>query len=326
MNNSSLSNRLTLTLTLMVLLTGIHSKLHSPPSEITLREKTSTNKMISPNDSSKNELTINYENFDVSRMLEAITTLFLSGLFDRSFFITTFMAIKYPRWLVMVTASLALCLVGVISVFLGVAINKNIPAIWIDIFSVSLFLFFGVKMVIEAFYMGKEKKDKNCESKLNGDSPYSAEEGLGLISSNQGQMLEVQKECDDISNSVSDKKHSWISVSFKIFLLVFASEVGDRSQISTIFLTNNFDKFIVLIGVVISQNLLTILAIFGGVFISSKVSERNLTFIAGISFLLFAMVAFYVVCMEELFVAKLPASQITSNDIIPGKNKLLPTY
>jgi hypothetical protein len=59
--------------------------------------------------------------------LEAVSTIFLSGFLDRSFFITTFMALKYSKFTVLISASLALCLIGVLSVFLGVTLNKYVP-------------------------------------------------------------------------------------------------------------------------------------------------------------------------------------------------------
>lgn len=270
--------------------------------------------------------------FGLSKLFEAITTLFLSGLCDRSFFITTFMAIKYPKMLVMISAGLALSLVGVLSVFLGVAINKYIPAVYVDIFSVALFFFFGIKMVLEGLNMPKNEDLIKLEA---AHQKIMEEEGENFISTSTSTAMtqathiphghahglsDVQKECENFGDS---EKFSNFKIFSKIFILIFASEIGDRSQISTIFLTNNFDKFIVIVAVVVSQNLLTIIAIFGGVLISNKISERNLTIIAGITFIAFGIIALYLVCANELFIfgknTVLPKQTNIKNDIIPEK-------
>lgn len=272
----------------------------------------------------------NKDNLGLSKVFEAITTLFLSGLFDRSFFITAFMAIKYPKMLVMISAGLALSLVGVLSVFLGVAINKYIPTLYIDIFSIALFFFFGIKMVMEGLSMPKNEDLIKLEQ---AHQKIMEEEGEKLIITADNTpthlphghvhgMVEVQQECENFSVE-NNESVSACKIFCKIFILIFASEIGDRSQISTIFLTSNFDKFIVIVAVIVSQNLLTIIAIFGGVLISNKISERTLTILAGCVFIAFGVVALYLVCVNDLLVMwqhthsnNKPA---VTTDIIPEK-------
>jgi putative Ca2+/H+ antiporter (TMEM165/GDT1 family) len=222
------------------------------------------------------------------QLLEAVATNFLSGFLDRSFFITAFMAIRYQRCIVLIAASSALSLIGVISVFLGLTINNYISATWIDIFSICLFLFFGMKMVYEGLAMPKseEMKFEEIPRILNPTD----EEGL----LNQGD-IKLEKKIEKQKNGYH------FEVFWQIFFLIFASEIGDRSQISTIYLTTNFDKFTVLTAVLIGQNLLTLLAIFGGIMIAKKIPERNLTVIAGSTFIAFGVVACYLMLYERLF-------------------------
>jgi putative Ca2+/H+ antiporter (TMEM165/GDT1 family) len=223
---------------------------------------------------------------EMQMLIEAITTQFLSGLFDRSFFITTLMAIKYSKSIVLLAAGSSLTLVGVISVFLGVTINLYISAIWIDIFSVVLFLFFGVRMVMEGLEI-QENNQQILQNLSVGDEEASL----------------LKPSCATPNPEQEHQISNQITVSFvvfwKIFFLIFASEIGDRSQITTIYLTNNFSKYTVLFAVVFSQNLLTVLAIFGGKMISNKISERNLTIIAGSTFIVFGIVALFLLISEN---------------------------
>jgi putative Ca2+/H+ antiporter (TMEM165/GDT1 family) len=280
--------------------------------------------------------------FTLSKLVEAFTTIFLSGLFDKSFFITAFMAVKYSKCLVFVSASLALSFVGALSVFLGLAINKYIPAIWVDIFAVALFLFFGVKLLVEGIHLGVNNLNKQNQN-LNGDqstmvikehnvnTTTDLEENTNLIN-----ISSTTKTTQSHSHSLEDIKKtteiisyekSGLKVFLKVFILIFASEIGDRSQISTIYLTSNFDKFVVLSSSVFSQVVLTILAITAGVLVSNKVSERNLTIIAGLTFLAFGVVALYFLYVEHsdflLGIAagnKVKLNDLKSDSLIPDKS------
>lgn len=251
------------------------------------------------------------DNKSLRKFLEATSTIFLSGLFDRSFFITTFMAIKYSKWVVMISASLALTSLGIISVFLGVTINNYIPTLWMGILSISLFFIFGAKMVIEGLKIPKNTdllKLEEAHIRLN------LEESESLVIRSDGENNSTK------SNSDASSSHDHVTdlqVFIKVFILIFASEIGDRSQISTIYLTKDFDKIIVLFSVVLAQNLNTVLAIFGGRLIAKHVSERNLTIIAGVTFIVMGVVALYLLCVYDL-------ADINNTDtiVIPNKTAL----
>lgn len=266
------------------------------------------------------KMNLNQEKKGIFKMFEAFTTIFLSGLFDRSFFITAFMAVKYSKLLVLTSASLALSLVGILSVFLGLAITTYIPPLWIDIFAIVLFLFFGIKMLIESYNIPKNKdliKLQEEHEKLlvkevtNTSKPHP---------SHNHNLVDVQKECEDLKMENSNLK-----VFFKIFILIFASEIGDRSQISTIYLTSNYDKLIVIASSVLAQNVLTLIAIFGGVLISKSISDKNLTLIAGFTFIVFGFWALTSLCISDIFVlGKTPSSISISEETIPEKSLIIP--
>ena len=113
------------------------------PSNFSLSLNTTkflTNKTSNHNKKIKKENNIN-------QITKAATTIFLSGLFDKSFFITAFMAMKYSKWVVLTSTTLSLSLIGILSVYLGITINKYIPVIAIDLIAISLFLIFGILMI-----------------------------------------------------------------------------------------------------------------------------------------------------------------------------------
>ena len=235
-------------------------------------------------------------NITLSNMIQSISTILLSGLFDRSFFVVAFMAMKYSKSIVILSASLSLSLVGIFSVFLGVAITKYIPPMYIDLAAIGLFFVFGIKMVLEGVNMKENEHSKEIE-----------EEHKKLICDQEGLPIKISVQND-------------LNVFFKIFSLIFLSEIGDRSQISTIYLTSNIDKITVIIAVIISQTVLSIIAAFGGKLISSRISEKNLTIIAGSTFVIFGIVALYLFFIEEVFKTGIIEEM---NDIIPLKTNLM---
>jgi len=298
---------------------------------------------------------------NIKKFLEATGTIILAGLFDRSFFITTLMAIKYSKSIVLISASASLTFIGIIAVYLGITINKYIPLIWVESVAVCLFLVFGAHMIYDAFCLdghshteslAKEisvdsEAEKNNENVINIKMPINnkieenfdekGRENLKCIiiensnQSNEPNILTAkqiiipneetpfacaneknliqeekthQTEYENKENNqyiLNSKKFNILNILFynenlkvfmKVFILIFFSEIGDRSQISTIYLTTTFDKLVVLLGVVMSSIILSILAVFAGKTISNKISEKNLTMIAGVSFLLFGFGAF----------------------------------
>ena len=199
---------------------------------------------------------------------------------------------------------MALSTVGTISVLLGITINKYIDMMWIDFFSIFLFLVFGIKMIAEGFKMNEN------EGLMNMDDGQQ-------LNMNEEEKLIVNAKSEELAGEPKNKKINYLFTNIQIFtniyIFVFASELGDRSQISTIYLTSNFDKMTVLISVVIGQFLITLLAVFGGVFISQKISTKNLTIIAGSTFVLFGIVALFLLCLDSNFVTGFNSKASASN-------------
>jgi putative Ca2+/H+ antiporter (TMEM165/GDT1 family) len=252
----------------------------------------------------KNELNITKENRSFVKIMESISTIFLSGLFDRSFFITTLLALKYSKFIVILSATLALSTVGVISVLLGITINKYIDMMWIDFFSIFLFLLFGIKMIADGFKLNESDEIMNMEEGQHLN--MNEEEKINVNIKSQG----VATEPNSIkTNEILTTIQNFVN----IYIFVFASEIGDRSQISTIYLTSNFDKTTVIISVVVAQFLITLLAVFGGIFIAQKISTKNLTIIAGATFVFFGIIALFLLCYESNFVTGFNSKASTTN-------------
>lgn len=67
------------------------------------------------------------------------------------------------------------------------------------------------------------------------------------------------------------------------------SEWGDKTQIASGLFATKYNGFMVLTGVMIALTLLSIMAIYLGEFISSKIERKTLTKIAGVLFVLIGL-------------------------------------
>ncbi|HHF09592.1 MAG: TMEM165/GDT1 family protein [Methanomicrobia archaeon] len=74
------------------------------------------------------------------------------------------------------------------------------------------------------------------------------------------------------------------------FALIFISELGDKTQITSGLFAARYNPLFVLIGIMISLTLLSIMAIYLGKFISTRINERILSKIGGIVFILIGVV------------------------------------
>ena len=77
------------------------------------------------------------------------------------------------------------------------------------------------------------------------------------------------------------------------FTMTFIAEWGDRTQISTIALAASHNPVTVSIGAILGHGICTIIAVFSGRLIAGKISERMITGIGGLLFLIFGVTAYF---------------------------------
>jgi putative Ca2+/H+ antiporter (TMEM165/GDT1 family) len=75
--------------------------------------------------------------------------------------------------------------------------------------------------------------------------------------------------------------------------LTFLAEWGDRTQIATVTLAASNDAIGVTLGAIVGHTICTVVAVMGGRLIAGRISERTITAIGGLLFLIFAVVAIW---------------------------------
>ena len=79
----------------------------------------------------------------------------------------------------------------------------------------------------------------------------------------------------------------------EVMTMTFLAEWGDRSQIATIALAAHRDPYGVCIGGCLGHGFCTALAVLGGKFLASRISEKHVTLIGGALFLVFGNLFFF---------------------------------
>lgn len=221
----------------------------------------------------------------IHAFVASLSVIVVSELGDKTFFIAAILAMHHSRLVVFFGAMTALTVMTILSAFLGYA-TTVIPRIYTHYISTALFLIFGLKMLKDGYYMSPHE----------GQAEY--EEVQKSITNSDEYSKELQ---DDVEIGVTkERKIVWLKrklnmciskVFLESFTMTFLGEWGDRSQLTTIILAAREDTVGVALGAIFGHGGCTSLAVIGGRFIAQKISVRTVTFLGGILFLLFALIA-----------------------------------
>lgn len=201
-------------------------------------------------------------------MLTAFTAglllITVSELGDKTFFIAAILAMRHSRRLVFAGAIAALAAMTILSVILGQAVSL-LPKLYVYYAEIVLFIAFGLKLLYDASKMPV----KPCGGE--------AEEALEVVQKAEAKIRH---------------KESKLAVVIKTFAMTFVAEWGDRTQFATIGLAAGYNAVGVTAGAILGHGICAAIAVTCGKLIAKRISERNLTAIGGILFLLFALVSY----------------------------------
>jgi len=256
------------------------------------------NEMKSPDAGANPQIkyTPDWNDLSLEGFWSSLAMIIVSEIGDKTFFIAAILAMKHSRFIIWLGGAGALFVMTVMAVVFG-SILLSIVAPEVTHYGAGiLFLVFAAKLLWEGQQMkggeasdelreveeelrDKEKRDKLINAKR---SPPDIELGDTL--------------CGDDDNEKRGKRDSsWtLPVLFNAFAMTFVSEIGDRSQITTIVLAAHKSPYGVMVGASLGHAICTGIAVVGGKFLASRISEKNVTLIGGALFLLFAIETFVV--------------------------------
>jgi putative Ca2+/H+ antiporter (TMEM165/GDT1 family) len=98
-------------------------------------------------------------------------------------------------------------------------------------------------------------------------------------------ILILKGDGDDVGPSNLSAKSAFMSG----FTMIFLSEWGDKTQIASALFATEYNPQMVFIGVMIALLVLSVMAIFLGKYLSSRIDRRVITRVAGVVFLLIGL-------------------------------------
>jgi Ca2+/H+ antiporter, TMEM165/GDT1 family len=201
-------------------------------------------------------------------MLTAFTAglllITISELGDKTFFIAVILAMRNSRRWVFVGVVGALAAMTVLSVLMGRTVAL-LPTSVVQYAEILLFFFFGFKLLYDGWRMPRESCDLD----------------------EQQEAMEAVKEAEKrLINSKSP-----LSIVSEAFVLTFIAEWGDRTQIATIALAAAKNPIGVTLGAILGHAICAAIAVVGGRMIAGRISERTITLLGGLLFMVFGAIA-----------------------------------
>jgi Ca2+/H+ antiporter, TMEM165/GDT1 family len=224
----------------------------------------------------------------------SVAMILATEIGDKTFFIAAVLSMKHARVAVFAGAMAALTIMTVLSTAMGLVLPKFLERKYTHILSGILFLYFGVKLILDSRQMEGGKVSEELEEveeellhqgggkKKKGDDDDNVEEGQSLSSAQQ-------RKSSSSSSSSAGVVGSTHAVICTALTLTFVAEWGDRSQIATIALASSKNPIGVTIGGIIGHSVCTASACIGGRMLASNISEKTVSQWGGVVFLLFGI-------------------------------------
>jgi Ca2+/H+ antiporter, TMEM165/GDT1 family len=207
-------------------------------------------------------------------MLEAFTSALVlitsQELGDKTFFIALILAMRYSRRWVFAGSMAALALMTVISVGAGHLLSflPRSATHWVFI---ALCFSFGGWLCWQASCMAETDEQELLQE--------ASEEVKSFESHHQGKRRQALT-----------RKVPW-AITLESFILTFAAEWGDRTQLATMALAMQATPVGVTLGAILGHAVCSLIAVVGGRWAAGRVSERLMTWLGGLLFILFGAIA-----------------------------------
>jgi putative Ca2+/H+ antiporter (TMEM165/GDT1 family) len=210
---------------------------------------------------------------------------------DKTFFIAAVLSMRHDRSAVFCGAILALIIMTILSSAMGLVLPQFVDRHYTHILGGILFLYFGVKLMLESKHMQANRVSEELEE---------VEEEL-LHPKKDEEVKNLDDDEEQLSNNVSNKQQQqqqlhWYQIVLQALTLTFLAEWGDRSQIATIALSAAKNPVGVTVGGCLGHAFCTGLAVLGGRMLAARISEKTVAFWGGIIFLVFG---FHSIFLEE---------------------------
>ena len=211
-------------------------------------------------------------------LIQSFLIIFLSEIADRTFILVLIYSLKM-HWLpLIITSMLSMGFMNILAIVAGLTVVLLIPKDIIDWIGFLCFLLFGIFSIYEGIEMESKSIKEEFEEEMNEQN-----------NNNDYQLVKNEDEKDDNHSN----KSLWL-LCVELFGFLCLSELGDKSEISTVTIAAIYNLYAVLIGTMVAYFVTIIIAAFIGHLIGKFLTEKMMTIIGGILFIGFAVQIFVI--------------------------------
>lgn len=201
-----------------------------------------------------------------SGVWEALTTILVSEIGDKTFFLTMILAIRKGRWLAMLSSQTALWLMTVFSASIGILL-RSLPQRVAD--EVSIRIAAAALMIIFGIQSFRERESSAISEECKG--------------------AQDEAECEVDLQLTRSQTRSSTFVWLRFAVLIFLAEWGDRSMLATVTLAATRSPIGVVLGGCLGHFLAASLAVVSSGILQKYVSDRTIKLIGSLLFIGFGV-------------------------------------
>jgi len=219
----------------------------------------------------------------------AFCVVSVAELFDKTWFITLLMALKYGRRLAFAGSAVALAIHTVISAFLGIALTKLTMPSTLDFATAALFAVLALMYAKDCYY-ADEDSDMIAAGREEAEEAQTVDEesNLAKVDAVHYGVVKSLARGEHVKQRFKDTWDKFMQV----MLAVFIAEWGDRTQIAMVGLHSSLPIIPVFFGSLLAFTMLSLSAVVVAATVEEyKITERMVFGLVSISFVVFAMLS-----------------------------------
>ena len=223
------------------------------------------------------------------------TIVVITGLCDKLFFLNMIYAslnsFSNAFWVILAIAEL----MNLVNISLGELIKQYISLSTLEYIAIGVFILLAIFLLYNGFNMPEKQMIQNYEEERKLLNIRNNED-------NEDNKIEEDKNKEssykpiELVENIEERKEKTIQVFnswWQFFITYFLASIGGKSQIATILLTCKYNFLSIYNGSAFGIVVLVLLAMIFGSLIASNLTNRQISIVCGILFLLYALVFFF---------------------------------
>lgn len=209
-------------------------------------------------------------------LVQSFLLIFLSEIADRTFILVIIYSLRM-HWLPLILASfLSMVIMNALAITVGYMVPLLIVKDVVDWIGFACFLFFGIYSLYDGLKMeSKSVNEAFKEEMKENEDKYS-------------QVSNIEEE-EENKNSKGSKKKTLFFVCLELIGFMMLSELGDKSEITTITVAALYNVYGVFIGTSLAYLITIMIGAFIGNIVGEYITEKMMSIIGGILFICFAV-------------------------------------